>query len=109
MTASQFTYDPMVSFNHLKKMNLKNACTAEDIYPVVSEISSLFRAKQYEVVNRFLQEADVDSLSDLAKVCLVRTTFAAKEKLSEWEPLLNTIAQTIHNPQEALKGLLKND
>jgi len=80
-----------------------------DIYPVVFGITKLFKSKKYTTVDNILATAPINSLSVLQMVGLIRTTYCAKTKLSQWKITLDNIRRELvfrgENASALLRGL----
>jgi len=68
-------------------------------------LTDSFIRKEYIEVDEYIKQVDIDQLSLLAKVSIVRSTYAARHKLSNWIGLRDKIAKTIDNPKKVLRGL----
>ena len=79
--------------------------TSEDIYPLVYVITKYFTDKKYDAINDTLLVVDLSNFNALLMVCLIRATFAAREKLDNWEGLRDRIALLIDDPHQTMRGL----
>lgn len=90
--------------------NALNANTAKEIYPLISGISDLFKEKKYKTVNDILAEAELDKMSPTAMTTLVRTTYPARNKLSNWNDKVVDIKQKLDlsgvDSKKVLRGLI---
>jgi len=94
-----------IMIDELLRMDFSGAKKAADIYPIISIIGDVFSKREYESVDRFLANADIEQYSDLAKVAMVRTTFPARNKLKEWHSARDRVASLLDEPEKQLRGL----
>lgn len=73
------------------------------------KIESWFDHQRLTGINTLLRLFDPMAHSEVSTVALLRSTFRVKDKLSEWQPLLDrarvALATKIENTDEVLKGL----
>lgn len=84
-----------------------DAQSAPDIYPLVSGIAEMFRQKDYISVDNILCTAPLNSMSVTAMVTLVRTTYPARNKLTQWSKSLCSIREKLHSNGENAAALLR--
>ncbi len=94
-----------IMIDELLEMDFSGAKKAADIYPIISITSDAFSKRDYESVDRFLVNADIESYSTLAKVAIVRCTFPARNKLKEWHFARDRVALLLDEPEKLLRGL----
>lgn len=85
--------------------DFSGAETAMQLYPIVSCVKSAFANGNYSDVDEYLWSVDVMKMSVSARLCLVRSTFCAKNKLNHWNNLLDRVAKTLREPEKELHGL----
>lgn len=85
--------------------DFSDAETAMQIYPIVSCVKSAFADGKYSDVDEFISSVDVMTMSVCARLCLVRSTSCAKNKLKHWDELLDRVAKTLSEPERELCGL----
>lgn len=92
------------------KMTADSADTVEKIYPLVSGIADLFTESAYGEVDSLLADPEIDRFSDTALVTLVRTTFPARAKLTNWASCLEQVRSILEarglDSEKLLRGLL---
>jgi len=86
------------------------ADTAKDIYPLITGISDLFSNKKYDIVDKILDQAELGKLSPTAMTTLVRTTYPARQKLSNWNRTVlnvkNVLEESGLDANKILRGLV---
>jgi hypothetical protein len=90
----------------LKGYDFSKAKKAKDIYPIVDQFNDAFLAGEFKIVDEYLKNLELDKLSELAKVAMVRFSYCAwaRGELKEWIAARDRIAATLDNPS-VLKGL----
>jgi hypothetical protein len=87
-----------------------NSTTAKDIYPLVSWAASLMAENKYETLDKIISELELQKLTPVAMICMVRTTYLTRNKLPSWEGCVSSIKDRLdsldENSSQLLRGLI---
>lgn len=84
------------------------ADNVETHYPMVIGFTKLMKAHDYCKVDDYLRNADPSEMSELSMVGLLRVTFAARKKLTQWHQTRDRVAMALDNPRSLLRGLFQD-
>lgn len=83
------------------------ASKAEEIFPLVKGVGEMFQKRQYGLVDRILNEAELDALSPTVMITLVRTTYPARKKLNKWSSAVGAVKDQLDSQGLDSKRLLR--
>lgn len=88
---------------------LENAHTAKEVLPVVRGVKKLISSKQYTILNNILLNINIDNISSTAKVSFISSAFPVRNKLKNWDIVINDIKNSLYrqglDADYILKGL----
>jgi len=83
----------------------------KELRKLYSTIEDHFHAGRFAEVDTLLRDADMESMESVLRIGLLRITYAARDKLVEWEGAVARAAAVYEaegvDPQVKLFGLLK--
>jgi|GEM_PF-6415824 len=87
----------------------KSADSVPEIMPLVKILRKELRSKRFELLSGFLERINFEKFSVTATMTLIRTIYASKGSLKNWEAVLNRARNAInskgYNPSEILHGI----
>jgi len=81
--------------------------TAEDIYPVMSDIIDLFREKKYSEVDTILASVPVYKCNPMLLLTYARVTYSARSKLKYWVSYTSEVGRYLKSRGEDYKRLMR--
>lgn len=91
---------------------LSVATKSVDIFPLIQGITELFRFQKYDEVDGILKTVEVEKLSKLSRIAVIRFSYSARYNLSEWydtrDRFYKYVVETegIEEAEQQFKGLM---
>ena len=97
----------------LDKYNLNEIKDAKDLYPVYKDVQMMLINKDFEKVNNIFKDIELEKVTILILMGLLRLTYPWKSKLSYWEEHLINVKEELQRRDEdyesILVGLIKKE
>ena len=90
----------------MKKYDLNNINDPKSLAPVYKDIHMMLIKKEYDEVNTILKEIELEKVTILILMGLLRLTFAWKENIPYWKEHLINVTNELKRRDENYESIL---